>query len=164
LKAALASAIVLASSPVFGQDITVTKATESQEAVITCLMFMGEETTWPQCAGLMFAPCADQEVGTDGHVQCLGSEKKDWEETLQDQIASLSPKLTSVGSGQLTELMSGWVKLVSQNCSEVAATKEGAAQDSALIGCEISEIAGVMTEFRACELGLSTAPYCVFPE
>ena len=80
------------------------------------------------------------------------------------QIEDLTGRLSIAGASQLTELMNGWVRSVPQSCGAVAASREGNAAEIARTGCEISEIAGVMTEFTACEQGLSTAPYCVLKE
>ena len=149
------------SGPAFAQQ---TPLSEAQAQVTSCLFAMGGETTWPQCAGLMFAPCADQEVGTDGHVACLQAEQNAWQGAMMGQVSLLSDILTTDGSNELTQLMGGWINLIAQNCGEVASTKEGLAARSAELGCQISEIAGATTEFLACEEGLSSAPYCVIQE
>ena len=138
--------------------------TEEQAQITSCLYAIDAETTWPQCAGLLFAPCREQEVGTEGHVACLREQQRAWQGAMLGQVALLSEILTPDGSTELTQLMGGWINLTAQNCGEIAAAKQGLAARSAELGCQISEIAGATTEFRACAEGLSTAPYCVIQE
>ena len=52
------SAIVLA---------TIVRAETPQEDVLTCFEGIGAETEWNQCLLIEFAPCADQEDGSEGH-------------------------------------------------------------------------------------------------
>lgn len=147
--------------PAFGQQ---TRLSEAQAQVTGCLFALDSETTWPQCVGLLFAPCSQQEVGTEQHVACLKSEQQAWQGAMMGQVSLLSELLTTDGSNELTQLMGGWINLIAQNCGEIASQKEGLAARSAELGCQISEIAGATTEFRACAEGLSTAPYCVMQE
>ena len=149
------------AAPATAQQQTLT---EAQAQVTSCLFAIDAETTWPQCAGLLFAPCREQEVGTEGHVACLREQQQAWQGAMMGQVSLLSEILTTDGSNELTQLMGGWINLIAQNCGEVASTKEGLAARSAELGCQISEIAGATTEFLACAEGLSSAPYCVIQE
>jgi hypothetical protein len=149
------------AGPAFAQQ---SMLSEAQARVTGCLFALGGETTGTQCAGLMFAPCADQEVGSEGHVACLRQEQQAWQGAMMGKVSLLGDILTTDGSNELTQLMGGWINLIAQNCGEVASAKEGLAARSAELGCQISEIAGATTEFVACAEGLSTAPYCVIQE
>ena len=137
---------------------------EEQAQVLTCLDGMGAGTEWGQCVGLMFAPCADQDVGSEGHVACLTQLHSDWRVSMDGARTGLMAELTSTGSTELAQLMGQWFGLVAQNCSDVAVAKEPGFAEAAQLGCEISEMAGVTSEFVACHEGRSTAPYCVIQE
>lgn len=135
-----------------------------QTQTVACLSQMDAGTTWEQCRGMMFEPCADQELGSAPHVACLKSEKADWKDHLDANITILNNKLSMDGAAQLTELLVSWNDYVGKKCDAVAQSRVGAGQEAALIGCEISEYAGVATEFSACLTGQSDTPYCKFQQ
>jgi len=158
----LCFAILLAAG--LGIAPATAEMTPRQEAVLGCLGAMGAGTNWGQCVGLMFEPCADQEVGSDGHVACLTAEHAAWQAAFDSTRVALVARLTSTGSSELTLLMGQWFGYVAQKCAEVASSKSGSLAEAAQLGCEISEIAGVTEEFVACHQARSTAPYCVIQE
>ncbi|MCG6903207.1 MAG: hypothetical protein LJE68_11045 [Rhodobacter sp.] len=137
---------------------------EAQRGVLDCIEAMGQTTVWDQCASLMFGPCAAEQVGSDGHVACLSVQHEGWQSALAGERTALIARLTSAGSSELTQLMGQWFGYVAQKCAAVAASKPAEHAEAAQLGCEISEIAGVTTEFVACREGRSTAPYCVLQE
>ena len=153
LVVALAAAPALAETPI----------AEDKILVLACLENMEQGTTWPQCEELMVQPCVSHEVGTDAHAACLGGVRKEWSETvttLQDEVIEA---VTSAGSSELLDLMGQWTGYVVQKCQDVAASKPNGAE-SARLGCEISELAGLSGEFAACLEGRSQAGYCEFRE
>jgi len=135
----------------------------NQDLVLDCLARIGDETTWQECRGMMFAPCQEHKIGTDTHAACLLGEKNNWENKLTDIQEELVSKLTKTGNGELAELMSSWVEFRDARCSEVSASN-ASAEKSVRLGCEITEIAGLSAEFQACLEGRSTTQYCVLKE
>ena len=153
---------MLTAAPGIAQDGPLT---EHQGVVVDCLLAMeAGNASWPQCVSMMFAPCAEEQVATPGHVSCLAGEHKAWQAAMLTQHSVINERLTTGGSSELTQIFGGWVNAVAQNCAQRAASKEGDAAEATKLGCEISEIAGVVTEFAACDRGMSSAPYCVFQE
>jgi hypothetical protein len=135
----------------------------NQTLVLNCLANIGEETSWPECRGMMFAPCQEHAVGTDTHGTCLLKQKQDWENEMSNQQETLIGKLTLSGNSMLAELMGNWFSYREARCTEVAAERPGA-ETSAKLGCEVAEIAGITAEFQACLEGRSTTPYCTIRE
>lgn len=134
-----------------------------QSEVIACLGAMGQSTSWAECTEQMFAPCAGHSVASQGHLSCLATEKTAWRAGLDAQLDSLTPQLTEAAAKDLVQLMGSWVAFVGQKCEGVAAERsEPAAAEAARSGCEISEIAGALTQITACAEGQSDAAYCVF--
>ena len=150
-------AMVTAFGPAHAQPIT------NQDLVLDCLARIGDETTWQECRGMMFAPCQEHKVGTDTHVACLMGEKTDWEGEMSDIQTSLLEKLTPTGNNTLAELMRDWFEFRETRCNDVAAARPSAAK-SARLGCEVTEIAGITAEFHACLEGRSTTQYCMLKE
>ncbi|RLJ60336.1 hypothetical protein BCF46_0534 [Litoreibacter meonggei] len=149
----------LAATPAMAQDTIA----QDKVLVLACLETMEAGTTWPQCVELMFQPCVSHEVGTDAHATCLGGVREEWSgtvKTLQDEVIDA---VTTSGSSQLLDLLGQWTSYVVQKCQEVAASKQEGAE-SARLGCEISEFAGLSGEFAACLEGRSKAGYCEFRE
>ena len=73
----LSAALVLVAAPIAAETaLPESVVTEAQGNVMYCLLVMGEETTWPQCAGLLFSPCAEFEVGAADHAACLTGERR----------------------------------------------------------------------------------------
>ncbi|WP_299190761.1 hypothetical protein [uncultured Litoreibacter sp.] len=136
---------------------------EEKLLVLGCLEQMENGTSWPECVSLMFQPCADEAPGSDPHAACLSDEREGWSMTVQNLQAKLIEGVTPEGRIQIIDLMGLWGSYVVQQCNQVAATKETGAE-SARLGCEISEFAGLAGEFAACLEGRSTAEYCEFKE
>lgn len=137
------------------------KVTQAQTEVMDCLAALGVSTEWRQCMTLLFASCADQPVGSEGHVACLGVEHDRWREAMEGERLALAEELTPTGVAQLSHVMGQWFGHVAQKCVGVALGKPALAAEAAQTGCEISEMAGVTMEFVACRSGRSQAPYCV---
>jgi len=135
----------------------------NQDLVLDCLARIGDETSWQECRGMMFAPCQEHKLGTDTHAACLTGEKNGWESKISDFQEELVSKLTKTGNKILAELMSNWVEFRDARCSEVAASN-ASAEKSVRLGCEITEIAGLTAEFQACLEGRSTTQYCMLKE
>lgn len=149
--------LLLGITPAKAQPIT------NQTLVLNCLAQIGEETSWQQCRGMIFAPCQEHTVGTDTHSVCLLKQKTDWETEMADQQEMLVEKLTLSGNSMLAELMGNWFSYREARCNEVASTRPEAGK-SAKLGCEVAEIAGITAEFQACLEGRSTTPYCTIKE
>ncbi|MEM9582515.1 MAG: hypothetical protein AAGA08_05305 [Pseudomonadota bacterium] len=152
----LAFATLLLASPAAAQDLPIA---EDKVVVLACLEQMEITTTWPQCLGLMFERCADEAPGSEAHATCLTGIRDEWSgsvKVLQEEVMSV---VTTNGANQLLNLIVIWSDYVTQKCEEVAQSRpEGA--DSARLGCEVSELAGLTDEFAACLEGRSTAEYC----
>ncbi len=153
----LAAIFFLGIIPASAQPVT------NQDIVLACLAQIGEETTWRECRGMMFAPCQEHSVGTDTHAACLLKQKADWEAKMTSTQELLVEKLTLSGNSMLAELMGNWFSYREARCSEVALTRLEAGK-SAKLGCEVAEIAGITAEFEACLEGRSTTPYCTIKE
>lgn len=149
--------LLLGITPVSAQPIT------NQKLVLNCLAQLGEETSWQQCRGMIFAPCQEHTVGTDTHGACLLKQKTDWETEMSNHQEVLVEKLTLSGNSMLAELMGNWFSYREARCNEVAEARPEA-EKSAKLGCEVAEIAGITAEFQACLEGRSTTPYCTIKE
>lgn len=162
LIAALAFAATHASPAIAAtaQDIDIA---EDKLLVLACLENLEGSTTWSQCVNLMFEPCAEQTPGTESHAACLGEERAEWTgtvEVLQDVVLeAVAPQ----SKAEVVDLMGLWTTYVAQKCNEVASSKPAGAE-SARLGCEVSELAGLSAEFAACLEGRSTADYCTLKE
>jgi hypothetical protein len=137
---------------------------EDKILVLACFENLEESTTWEQCVGLMFQPCAGEDVGTKAHVACLEGEQDSWRGTLDTLQADVFDAISTQGATELTDVMGQWTGYVGQKCEEAAASRDGDAASSARLGCQISEIAGLSGEFAACLEGRSTAQYCTYKE
>ena len=155
----LALIAALAVSPAIAE----TPLAQDKILVLACLENMEQGTTWPQCVELMFQRCVSHEVGTDAHAACLSEVREDWSGTVKDLQGQVIEAVTSSGSSELLDLMGQWTGYVVQKCQEVADTKTTGAQ-SARLGCEVSELAGLSGELAACLEGRSSAGYCEFKE
>lgn len=151
------ASLMLLTTPALAQPIT------NQTLVLNCLAVIGDETSWQECRGMMFAPCQEHSVGTATHQSCLLKQKTDWENEMADQQELLVEKLTLPGNSMLAELMGNWFSYRETRCNEVAEAKPEAG-NSAKLGCEVAEIAGITAEFQACLEGRSTTPYCTVKE
>lgn len=157
---AIASAFVLFFAL---PNISKAQPITNQTLVLNCLATIGDETSWPECRGIMFAPCEEYTVGTAVHQSCLLRQKTDWENEMADKQEALVEKLTASGNSMLAELMSNWVTYREARCMEVSAERPEA-ERSAKLGCEVAEIAGITAEFDACLEGRSTTSYCTLKE
>ena len=153
----LAAFFVIFTSQVSAQPVT------NQDLVLSCLAQIGEETSWQECRGMIFAPCQEHAVGTDTHSACLLKQKMDWETEMIETQEILLEKLTLSGNSMLGELMGNWFSYREAKCNEVAQARPDV-EKSAKLGCEVAEIAGITAEFEACLEGRSTTPYCTIRE
>lgn len=151
------ASLMLLTTPALAQPIT------NQTLVLNCLAVIGDETSWQECRGMMFAPCQEHSVGTATHQSCLLKQKTDWENEMADQQELLVEKLTLPGNSMLAELMGNWFSYRETLCNDLAEAKPEAG-NSAKLGCEVAEIAGITAEFQACLEGRSTTPYCTVKE
>lgn len=145
----------------YGQEAS-GEISDDQILVLACLENLEQGTTWGQCLNLIFQPCVSHEVGSDGHVTCLTTERGVWRaamDTLQSQVFDA---LTPAGGSELAGVMGQWTGYMAQKCQEVAASKPESGAASARLGCEITELVGLTGEFAACLEGRSAAPYCQF--
>lgn len=148
------------SSPAQARDIAIA---EDKTLVLGCLEALDNGTTWPQCVSLMFQPCNDATPGSAPHAACLEGVREEWAgvmRVLQDEVLeAVSPQSKT----EVIDLLGLWTAYVVQKCTEVAAAKP-TGTESARLGCEVSELAGLSGEFAACLEGRSTADYCKFSE
>ncbi|MEM6620275.1 MAG: hypothetical protein AAF761_06300 [Pseudomonadota bacterium] len=132
-------------------------------AVVTCLGEMGMTTDWDVCRTQMFEPCATGQVGTSVHVECLRVERDGWMGTMEAARIALDPVLTEQSRTELASLIGQWFGYLGNRCAAVA-SENPAAGEAAVLGCEISELAGLTTELMACAAGRSVEPYCVLKD
>lgn len=139
------------------------KVADDKVLVLACLENMGTSTQWPQCVELMFQPCVSHEVGSDAHAACLSEERQNWASTVEILQTDLQAAITPDASAEVLDIMGQWTGYVVQKCQEQAESRT-TGKESARLGCEISELAGLSGEFAACIEGRSTAQYCVYKE
>ena len=107
----------------------------------------------------------------------MKSALKTWQERVvskQDDIDKILGELNLdnvtklVGEAQLKEqmldLLGSWFGYVTNKCGAVSKEKAAISEGAALLGCEISEIAGLATEFESCLGGTSKSPYCMLKD
>lgn len=136
---------------------------EDHVLVLACLENMGTSTQWPQCVELMFQPCVSHAVGSDAHAACLSAEREGWAATVETLQSDLQAAITPEASAEVLDIMGQWTGYVVQKCQKQADSRTSG-KESARLGCEISELAGLSGEFAACIEGRSTAQYCVYKE
>lgn len=151
-----AAAALSLTAPAAAQDLPIA---EDKLVVLACLENMEITTSWPQCLDLMFEPCAEEAPGTEAHATCLSGIRDDWSGTVQQLQEQVMAVVTTNGANQLLNLIVIWTDYVAQKCEEVAQSRPNGAE-SARLGCEVSELAGLTDEFAACLEGRSTADYC----
>ncbi len=139
---------------------TIVRADTPQEDVLTCFEGIGAETEWNQCLNLMFAPCADQDVGSSGHIGCLAQEREDWRLAKVSVEADVLARLTDDGMAELSGLMVAWPQFVEDKCNAVAESRAAISFEAAALGCQISELALMTNEMTACLEGRSVEDYC----
>jgi hypothetical protein len=139
---------------------TLVRADTPQEDVLSCFSEMGFTTEWNECLNRMFAPCATQKVGSDGHIACLMQEREDWRAAKFEAETGVLERLTEEGMAELSGLMLAWPEFVEDKCNAVAESRAEISADAANLGCQISELALLTNEMTACLDGRSTEAYC----
>lgn len=150
-------AILVASAIVAA---TLVRADTPQQDVLSCFEGLGAETEWNQCLNLMFAPCAGEEVGSEGHLGCLAEEREGWRSAKLAVEKQVVEGLTEDGMAEFSGLMLAWPKFVEDKCNAVAQSRAQISSDAANLGCQISELALLTNEMTACLDGRSTEDYC----
>ncbi|MGR3513243.1 MAG: hypothetical protein ACU0GG_10790 [Paracoccaceae bacterium] len=145
------SAIVLA---------TIVRADTPQQDVLQCFEGIGADTEWNQCLTIMFAPCAGEEVGSEGHLTCLSAERENWRVAKLAAEKDVIDRLTGDGMAELSGLMLAWPEFVEDKCNAVGEARANISRDAADLGCQISEYALLTNEMTACLSGTSTEEYC----
>lgn len=135
---------------------------EDQILVLACLENLEDSTSWPQCSALLFQPCAQEEVGSDGHVACLQVQRDRWSASADGLRDDVSDALVPDAATELADLLAQWSGFVVKKCENVAAQRVETGADSARLGCEITELTGLSGELAACLEGRSVAEYCKF--
>jgi hypothetical protein len=135
-----------------------------QDWAIDCLSKMETDTSWPECRKGLFAPCEGSAVGSEPHLACLKKHRETWRLHLDKQTGALNKRLSPEGSRQLSDLLGQWFGFVGNKCGSVAQAKADISADAARMGCEISEFAGLATEFQSCLSGNSVSPYCILKD
>lgn len=150
----------------FLAGVNVAKADVPKEHIfaLACLENLEISTTWSQCVGLMFAPCAPYDVGSDDHVACLRREKANWNTTMQTLQTNVQQVITPTAAGELVKILSGWVSYVSQTCEAAGQAHSSTSVEAAELGCQITELAGLSGEYAACLEGRSNSEYCVIKQ
>ncbi len=141
--------------------------TQEQTVVLACVERLDaaeQATQWPQCVNLIFAPCAQETVGSAPHLTCLTEERVSWNSAVEGLQAQVMEAVTPEGASTLTDLLDQWTDYVALKCNAVAREKAGISADAAQIGCEVAEMVGLSGEYAACLEGRSTAPFCVYPK
>ena len=132
-------------------------------SALACLENLGTKSTWNQCLGQLFAPCLGDAVGSESHVRCLKGQREDWSVSMTLLQAEVTDAITLKAATEMSEILGGWVNYVSQKCEAVSVNASISA-DSARLGCQITEFAGLTGEYAACLEGRSTAEYCVLKD
>lgn len=127
---------------------------------LACLEVMETKTTWSQCLGMIFQPCAPFEVGSDNHLSCLREERTNWSESLEVLQSDVREVISDGANGQLTQILDNWNRYVTQKCEEAGVANAASSGDAARLGCQVAEIVGLTGEYAACLEGRSKADYC----
>lgn len=131
-----------------------------QQEVMACFAQMGATTAWGDCLSAMFAPCADEEVGSEAHLACLAVQRDDWRAAKAEAEGDVVPRLTEDGMAELSGLMLAWPKFVDDKCAAVAEGRAAISFEAARLGCQVSELALMTNELTACAEGRSVEDYC----
>lgn len=131
-----------------------------QDQVLACFAGIGASTEWNTCLSIMFAPCADKDVGSEKHLACLIQQREDWRLAKRTVEAGVLKALSDTGMEELSGLMLAWPKFVEDKCSAVAEGRADISYDAAQLGCQISEFALMTNELTACLEGRSIEAYC----
>ena len=108
----------------------------------------------------MFAPCADQDVGSEGHLACLSAERESWRFAKLAAKKDVIDRLTEDGMAELSGLMLAWPEFVQDKCNAVGDARASISREAADLGCQVSEYALLTNEMTACLAGRSTEEYC----
>ncbi|MEM6385706.1 MAG: hypothetical protein AAF718_05665 [Pseudomonadota bacterium] len=149
--------VLVVSAIVFA---TIVRAETSRQDVLTCFEGIDAETEWNQCLNIMFSPCADQDVGSEGHLVCLTEERANWRAAKLDVEKDVIARLTEDGMAELSGLMLAWPEYVEDKCNAVGEARANISREAADLGCQISEYALLTNEMEACLTGRSTEAYC----
>ena len=128
---------------------------------MACLENMGNNTTWNQCLALIFAPCLEDEVGSEAHVSCLELQRVEWTGSMRLLQSDVTDAITLKSAEDLAKILSGWINYVSQKCQAGEGSMDNPLVAAKQLGCQITELAGLTGEYAACLEGRSTAEYCV---
>lgn len=151
--------VLLVMSAIVASTIMV-RAEPQQEDVLSCFAEMGVETTWGTCLETMFAPCAENEIGSSDHIGCLADERESWRAAKFEAETEVLARLTEGGMAELSGLMLAWPQFVEDKCAAVAEGRADISFEAASLGCQISELALLTNEMTACLNGRSEEPYC----
>ena len=135
-------------------------AGQAQDKVLACFSEMGQTTDWGMCLNAMFAPCANEEIGSESHLACLIQQRSTWQAAKRTVEAEVIRSLNDTGLEELGGLMLAWPKFVEQKCEAVASSRADISYDAAQLGCQISEFALMTNELTACIKGRSVEEYC----
>jgi hypothetical protein len=129
-------------------------------ASLQCINSMEQGESWDTCRAMIFAPCQEYAVGGSDHLACLRAEQMQWQTLRDDELNALATVLTEPAAANMSDLMEHWYVSVATKCDAVAAGRAGISAEAALVGCDISEIAGLTSALRQCRLGQSAAEFC----
>ena len=129
-------------------------------ASLQCINNMEQGESWDTCRAMIFAPCQEYAVGGSDHLACLRDEQAQWQALRDDELNALATVLTEPAAANMSDLMEHWYVSVATKCDAVAAGRAGISAEAALVGCDISEIAGLTSALRQCRLGQSAAEFC----
>ena len=130
-------------------------------AALTCIDGLEQGGSWDMCRAMIFEPCQDHSVGSEPHLSCLRGEQAQWVALRDSELAGLVGVLTADATENMADLMEHWYVSVATKCDAVAAERAGISAQAAVVGCDISETAGLTSALRQCRLGQSNAEFCV---
>lgn len=143
---------------------TIVRADTPQDDVLSCFDQMGVSTEWNQCLNTMFAPCAELQVGGEGHLACLSEQRENWRAAKFRAETQVLERLTEGGLAELSGLMLAWPKFMEDKCRAVGESRSQISSEAANLGCQVSELALLTNEMTACLQGNSNEDYCQLRE
>jgi len=129
-----------------------------QDEVLACFAAIGSTTDWNTCMWQLFEPCADMDIGSEPHMACLTQQNHEWRLAKLTAEQAVLTSLTEDGWNELSSLMIAWPQFVEDKCNTIAQARRLA--DAAKLACNLSELALITNELRACKAGMSTETYC----
>ena len=162
-RLAILAASFCISGATFALADDIPQLPENKAKVVACLDTLDVDggTTWDQCMGLLFEPCAEHEVGGEDHLACLLADRDTWLTGLEREQARTAAMITAQGKNDLDQIMAQWRGYVRNKCANVGANNASTGADAAQAGCEMAELASVVGELTACSDQRSILPYCV---